>query len=90
MDSFSLNIIKAHKGSCGKVMVLHRSVSHSVVEGVSLTKRSPGQRPSRQRPPYDKERVVRILLECILVNNKNNLQKVCFTEMSNNHHQMSF
>ena len=62
--------ITARKRSCGKVMFLHLSVSHSVHRGgISLTETpSPDIDPPRDTPPlYGKERVVRILLECILV-----------------------
>ena len=70
----------AHKPSCGKVVFLHLSVSHSVHRGeggmrapTARTSPPPTLPPGNTRTPWwippntVNERVVRILLECILV-----------------------
>ena len=73
---FVLVFVTAHKGSCGKVMSLHLSTSHSVHRrGVYPNMQwlggvhPPEQTPPRQTPPsrWPLKWAVCILLECILV-----------------------
>ena len=62
-------IITARKRSCGKAMILHLSVSHSV-HRAGRDPPPPHRDPSYRDhllPVYGKEQVVRIILECILV-----------------------
>ena len=86
----SETIITVRKRSCGKVMLLHLSVSHSVHGGVSASVHAgihpPGQTPlwTDNRPCRRLlQRTVRILVDCILVPTINcNCWKVMFSEAS--------
>ena len=56
-------------------MFLHLSASISVHGGVSLKETPWTETPPEQRPLYSKERVIRILLECILVDSISHLMQ---------------
>ena len=74
-----LLIVTTRKRSCGKVMFLHLSVSHSVHRGVSASVHAGiqppwedtplGTTPLGRHPPCRRllQQTLRILLECILV-----------------------
>ena len=65
---FKIPLFTVRKRSCGKVMFLHLSVSHSVHRGGGAVIHPPG-RHNPPRPPSRRplQRTVRILLECFLV-----------------------
>ena len=75
--------------SCGKVMFSHASVSHSVHRGGVADTSPLGRQPQEDTPLPSRrllQRMVRILLECILVGTSCSVQMhfLCkFTEVSN-------
>ena len=80
-------LLPPRKRSCGKVMFLNLSVSHSD----HRAEESPWQRPPEQKPLplYGKEGAVRIILEWILVANIYLSKYVFLTEIYSTFHDWS-